>query len=577
MNKNKLETLINAASGKIEADIVLENCKIVDVYSHKIINGNIGIKDGIIIGIGEYKGKRTIDIGGNYITPGFIDGHIHIESSYLSPDELEKLIVPCGTTTIIADPHEIVNVSGLNGMDYMLEAAKNTKLDIKYMLPSCVPATPFENAGAIINAEDMEGHIKEENILGLGEFMNFPGVINADSSVIDKLLLAINENKLIDGHSPGVKGNDLNAYAISGIHTDHECSTIEEMLGRIEKGMYILLREGSACHDLENLIPAVTEANSRRCLFCSDDRQPKTIMEKGHIDNHLRICVKHGINPITAIQMATINAADCFRLTDRGAIAPGLKADLVVLDDLENFNVKKVFINGEEVAEDNKILYEVDKADDSLIRSSFNVKNFNKERLSIKINSGKANIIEIQPGGVVTKKLVKSIITDSNGEFIYSEDNDILKIAVIERHNGTGNIALGLLKGYGLKEGAIALSIAHDSHNIIVVGVNDLDMEYAVEELIKQEGGIILVKDREIIDSMPMPLGGIMSDQSGKWVDRKLKDIHNSAYEILKVSREVEPVMTLCFMSLAVIPELKLTDKGLFDMNKFDFIDLEVK
>lgn len=577
MDKKKLEKLINVASGKKEADLVLKNCKIVDVYSHKIIDGNIAICEDTIIGIGDYKGKEEIDIQGKYIAPGFIDGHIHIESSYLSPTELEKLIVPCGTTTIIADPHEIVNVSGLEGMDYMLDSASKTKLDIKFMLPSCVPASPFENSGAIINAEDMTKHIKYDDILGLGEFMNFPGVINADSFVLDKLILAINEKKLIDGHSPGLMGNDLNAYTMPGIHTEHECSTVEEMLSRIEKGVYILIREGSACHDLEKLIKGVTEENSRRCLFCSDDRQPKTIMDKGHIDNHLRLSVENGINPITAIQMATINAAECFKLTDRGAIAPGLKANIVVLNDLENFEVEKVFINGEKVAENKNILFKTEKADEAPIRSSFNVKDFSKDKLSLKIKSGKANVIEIQEGGVVTKKVVEEININEDGEFVHSKNKDILKVAVIERHHGTGNVSVGLLKGYGLKHGAIALSIAHDSHNIIVVGENDDDMEFAVLELIKQEGGIILVKDKNIIENMPMPLGGIMSDKSGKWVDEKLNLVHDAAYEILKVEKKVEPVMTLCFMSLAVIPELKLTDMGLFDVNKFEFTNIEVK
>ncbi|MDL2310912.1 adenine deaminase, partial [Peptostreptococcaceae bacterium OttesenSCG-928-C18] len=568
MNKQELSALINAATGKIQADIVFKNCKIVDVYNHNIIEGNLGIYNGKILGIGDYEGKEEIDLKGKYIAPGFIDGHIHIESSYLSPEVIGSLLTPCGTTTIIADPHEIVNVCGLNGLDYMLEAAKETKLDIKFMLPSCVPATPFENSGANIKATDMLNHINNENILGLGEFMNFPGVVNADEEVVDKLLVAINNGKLIDGHSPGLTRKELNAYALTGVHNDHECSTVEEMINRIQRGMYVLLRQGSATNDLEVLLDGITEENSRRCVFCSDDRQPKTIMEEGHIDFHLRTTVKRGINPITAIQMASLNAAECFKLYDRGAIAPGLRADIVILEDLEDFKVDSVYISGEKVAENKKYLFDVKKVDNSVVSSSFNVKDFSKEKLKVVIPSRKANIIEIQEGGLVTKKIVEEININENDEFIYSSDKDIVKVAVVERHSGTGNVAVGLLKNYGIKKGAVALSIAHDSHNIIVVGVNDEDMEFAVNELISQNGGIILVNNQKIVESMPMPIGGIMSDQSEIWVDQKLIKIHEAALNELGINGAVEPVMTLCFMSLPVIPEIKITDMGLFDVNK---------
>ncbi|QQK07304.1 adenine deaminase [Miniphocaeibacter halophilus] len=577
MDKLKLKTLIDAAAGRKPCSKVFKNCRIIDVFGHRIIEGNVGIFEDYIVGIGDYEGVEEIDLKGKYLSPGFIDGHIHIESSYLSPEELGSLLVPCGTTTIIADPHEIVNVNGLAGLDYMIDASYNTKLDIKFMIPSCVPATPFENAGAVINAEDMIEHINKEEILGLGEFMNFPGIINGDPMVIDKLNLAIKNGKLIDGHSPGVTGKDLNAYILPGINTEHECSTADEMHERLSKGMYILLREGSACHELRLLIKEVTEENSRRCLFCSDDRQPKTILEEGHIDNHLRISVESGIDPITAIQMASLNAAECFKLHNKGAIAPGYKADLVVLEDLNKFKVEQVYINGEKVAEKGKYLFEIEKVNSDIVRSSFNVKDFTIDKLQLKIPSGKANIIEIQPGGVVTKRVVEEVNIDENKEFIYSEDRDILKVAVVERHKGTGNVATGLLKGYGLKNGAVALSIAHDSHNIIVVGANDKDMYFAVNELVKQNGGIIVVDKEKVIGSMPMPLGGIMSDKSGEWVDKKLSEIHDIAYDNLKINKDVEPIMTLCFMSLAVIPEVKLTDKGLFDVGKFDFIDVEVQ
>lgn len=577
MKKAQLKKLIDVASGREKADLVIKNCKIVDVYNHGIIEGDIAVCDGLVAGIGEYEGKEEVDAKGQYAAPGFIDGHIHIESSYTSPEELGRLSVPCGTTTIIADPHEIVNVCGLDGMEYMLKAAENTALDIKYMLPSCVPATPFEHAGAIIDAEAMKKVIEDENILGLGEFMNYPGVIAGTEDVLDKLMVAYDNKKLIDGHSPNVFGKDLGAYAAARIHTDHECSTVEEMRDRISRGLYILMRQGSACHDLENLLKGLTTENSRRCLLCSDDRQPKTILELGHLDDHLRICVRNGVDPITAIQMASLNAAECYRLEDRGAIAPGLRADIVLLNNLEEFKVSRVMIKGQKVAEDGKYLLPMKKHSIDKVRGHFKVKDFSKDKLKLHLTSNKVNTIDVLPGGVLTAKGQAEIKLDDEGNFVYDENQDVCKVTVVERHQGTGNVAVGLLRNYGIKHGAIAVSIAHDSHNIIAVGVNDDDIECAVNELIKQEGGIVLVKDGEVLDAMPMPIAGIMSDQSGEWVNEKLSSIHKKAHEILKVKEHLEPVMVLTFMSLAVIPEIKLTDMGLFDVTKFDFIDLEVK
>ncbi|HQD50686.1 MAG TPA: adenine deaminase [Defluviitaleaceae bacterium] len=581
MEKSLLKKRIDTAAGRVPADMVIKNCKIIDVYNASIIEGqSIAITDGYIVGIGDYQGKHIIDAQGRYAAPGFIDGHIHIESSYVTPEEIGRLLVPHGTTTIIADPHEIVNVCGLSGLNYMLEAARGTKLDILYMLPSCVPATPFENAGAVMYAESMKEPIKDKRILGLGEFMNYTGVVEAEDDVLDKLQLAINEGKIIDGHSPALAGNALNAYVACGIRTDHECSTVEEMLDRLSRGMYILLREGSACHDLRTLLKAVTPANSRRCLLCSDDRQPETIFRLGHLDNHLRICVEEGLSPIIAVQMASLNAAECYGLLDRGAIAPGLRADIVLLDNLYDFKVHQVFIKGEEVAREGKYLPKIQRHDVSAVQGRFNVKDFSIGRLRLKSHSKKVYVIDLLPGGVVTAKGTAEINLNEKGEFIWRPEQDIAKIAVVERHHGTGNVGLALLRGYGIKAGAVALSIAHDSHNIITVGTNDEDMLLAVEELIKQGGGIILVKDGLVINSMPMVVGGIMSDQSGEWVCEKLTQIHKDAYEQLGISKAVEPVMTLCFMSLAVIslaviPEIKLTDKGLFDITQHAFISIE--
>ena len=578
MEKNLLKKRIDTAAGRSSADLVIKNCKIVDVYNSSVIEGrSIAITDGYIAGIGEYQGKHIIDAKGQYAVPGFIDGHIHIESSYVTPEEIGRLLVPHGTTTIIADPHEIVNVCGMNGMNYMLEASKGTSLDIRYMLPSCVPATPFEHAGAVIDAASMKEPIKDPRILGLGEFMNYPGVVDADDEVLNKLLVAINEGKLIDGHSPSLTGNDLNAYVACGIHTDHECSTVEEMLARLSRGLYILIREGSACHNLRTLLKAVTTANSRRCLLCSDDRQPETILKSGHLDAHLRICLEEGIHPITALQMASLNAAECYGLHDRGAIAPSLRADIVLLDNLNDFNVQRVFIKGKEVARDGRYLPKVHRYDISAVRGSFHVKDFSIEKLRLKIKSKQVNVIDILPGGVVTAKCTAEITLNNKGEFVWHPDQDIVKAAVVERHQDTGNVALALLRGYGIKSGAVALSIAHDSHNIITVGTNDEDMAFAVENLVKQGGGIILVKNRKVINFMPMVVGGIMSDQSGEWVSDQLTQIHKDAHDQLGINKEVEPIMTLCFMSLAVIPEIKLTDMGLFDVTQNKFIPNEAR
>ena len=578
MNEREaLAHLIDVAAGRVPADTVIQNCKVIDVYSGEIVEGDIALCDGKIAGIGRYEGRKTVDAQGLYAAPGFIDSHIHIESSYVSPEEISRLLVPHGGTTIIADPHEIVNVCGLRGLDYMIEAAKGTALDIKYMMPSCVPATPFEHSGAVIDAAAMQAPIDRAEILGLGEFMNFPGVIGADGPTLDKLVLAQRHGKLVDGHAPAVNGKDLNAYACTGILADHECATVEEMHERIRCGMYVMLREGSACHNLRTMLKGVTPGNAHRCVLCSDDRQPKTMLHEGHLDNHLRICVEEGLDPITAIRMATLNAAQCFRLYDRGAIAPGKRADIVLLEDLKDFRVRKVWTAGKLTAEDGRYLPEVRHTDISAVKGSVIVKDFSADKLKMHLTSGHVNVIGILPGGVVTQKQTADVQLDEEGNFVRDPAADLVKVAVVERHQSTGNVAVGFLRGYGIQSGAVALSIAHDSHNIIVVGVSDEEMAFAVEQLRAQEGGIVLVRDGKVTESMPMPIAGLMSDQSGEWVDKKLTAIHEKAYHELGVNADVEPVMTLCFMSLAVIPEVKLTDMGLFDVTKFSFIPLEAE
>lgn len=575
-DRQSVKKIIDVAAGRIPADLVIRNSRIIDVYNCRIIeNKDIAIVDGIIAGIGDYEGNKVVDAEGAYASPGFIDGHIHIESSYVTPEEMGRLVTPHGTTTIIADPHEIVNVAGLDGMRYMLDAAKHTKLDIKYMLPSCVPATPFEHSGADILAKDMGDIINDEDILGLGEFMNFVGVAAGDDMVVDKLVVCKNAGKIIDGHSPGLSGKGLNAYMAAGIRDDHECETVEDALERISGGMYVMLREGSACHNLRTLLKAVTTDNDRRFILCSDDRQPKTILELGHLDNHLSICVEEGVDALHAIRMASLNAAECFELNDRGAIAPGLRADIVLLKDLTSFEASKVYIAGEQVADEGKYLFEVKRTDMSAVTGSFDVRDFSASKLKLHLKSGKVKVIDILPGGVVTGKGTAEVNIDENGDFVYDPSQDIVKVAVVERHHGTGDVGVALLRGYGIKHGAIAVSIAHDSHNIITVGTNDNDIEFAVNSLIGQQGGIVLVRDGKVIDSMPFVVGGIMTDKSGEWVSEHLSRIHDNAFKELGISGEVEPVMTLCFMSLPVIPSLKLTDMGLFDVDNFKFTSVE--
>ena len=468
-----------------------------------------------------------------------------------------------------------MNVCGIRGLDYMIEAAKGTKLDIRYMMPSCVPATPFETSGAVIGAAEMAGPLTRPEILGVGEFMNFPGVLACDDAVLDKLVLGQENGMPVDGHAAGLSGNALSAYAAARIVADHECDNAEEALARLERGMYVMLREGSACRNIRRNLKAVTPENSRRFLLCSDDRQPKTMLTLGHLDNHLRICVEEGIDAVTAVRMATLNAAECFGMKDRGAIAPGYRADIVLLDDLKDFHVNRVWIAGELCAEEGRYLPEIRRTDITPVRASVVLRDFTADKLRMHLKSDHVNTIRILPGGVVTAKSTARVRVDGSGDFVYDPAQDIVKAAVVERHVGSGNVAVGFLEDYGLKEGAVAVSIAHDSHTIIAVGVSNEEIAAAVRALETQEGGVVLIRDGRVLDSMPMPIAGLMSDRSGEWVRERLEAIHRKAHDLLGVSPAVEPVMTLTFMSLAVIPEIKLTDKGLFDVTRFDFIPLE--
>ena len=572
MNKHMLKDMIDVARGDKKASLVLKNCNVINVFTNEIIQGDIAIWNDKIVGIGKYFGEVEMDLTGTYIVPGFIDGHVHIESSMVSPSQFAKAVVPCGTTTVIADPHEIGNVKGLDGIKYILKDSENIPLDVQIMLPSCVPATSFENSGAVLKADDLKKLINEDRVLGLGELMNYPGVINGDDDVLDKILMA--GDKLIDGHGPVIEGKKLNAYAVSGVRTDHECTTIKEMEDRLRVGMYILIREGSATKNLRTLIGEVNKNNINRCLFCTDDKHPEDILENGHIDNNIRLAVKEGIEPIDAIKMATINAAQCYKLKGKGAIAPGYIADLVVIDDLKSLNILKVFKEGKIVAEKGEPLFDVQPSDIHKVENTVNIKDFTMDKLEINLKSDKANVIELLPHNVVTKK-VKEKVNVVNGKFV-SDGKDILKVAVIERHKGTGNVGLGLVKNFQLRNGAIASTIAHDSHNLIVIGDNDEDMAQAVEEIRRIGGGLTLVSEKKILKNLPLEIGGIMSKKPLKEVSKELKEMIEIAYEKLHVNRDLEPFMTLAFIALPVIPEIKVTDLGLFDVTNFKFIDISL-
>lgn len=568
--KEDLRNLIHKAKGQQESELVLKNANIINVFTGEIIHSNVAIDNGTIVGIGDYSGTVEIDLDGAYLSPGFVDSHVHIESSMSSPSQFAKVIVPRGITSIIADPHEIANVKGLDGIRYIIDESKKTPLDVYIALPSCVPATNFENAGAILLAEDLATLLNEDSVICLGEMMDYPGVINADDKILDKLVLA--KDMIIDGHGPMITGKDLNAYVVAGVKTEHESSTLKEAEERLRLGMYILLREGSAARDLGNLISLVNKDNLRRFLFCTDDKHPEDLIREGSIDYNIKLAIQKGLNPIDAIRIATLNACECYGLKKKGAIAPGYRADLVVIDDLEEINIKMVFKDGKLVAQNNEPLFDPQPYLPEYMKNSVKIANIKIEDLDLHINGETANVIGVIPDSLVTDKLVLKIDSDNN-IFKYG-DNDILKLVVVERHKGTGNIGIGLIKGFNIKSGAIGSTIAHDSHNILVVGDNDRDILLAIKELEKIGGGITIVSNGSVLKSLPLEIGGIMTSGDIKKTNNTLKDMILISHNELKVNPKIDPFMTLAFMALPVIPKLKLTDVGLFDVEEFKFIPI---
>lgn len=571
--EGNIKNIIDVAAGREKAELVIKNAKIINVFTEEIIEGDIAIIQGKIAGIGSYEGDKEVDVKGKYIAPGLIDGHVHVESSMVTPGQFARAVVPRGTTTIIADPHEIANVLGIEGIKYILDESKNIPLDVFMMLPSCVPATSFETSGAKLLAKDLQELIDNERVLGLGELMDYPGVISGDREVINKIIMA--GNKIKDGHGPNIKGKELNAYVAAGIKTEHECTTIEEMIDRLRLGMYIQIREGSAARNLKDLIGGVNRGNLRRVLFCTDDRHPEDILLDGHIDNNVRLAIKNGIDPIHAIKMATINTAECYRLYDRGAIAPGYIADFIIVDDLNNFNIQGVFKGGERIDKNHKAFINIEYTTSSNIMDTVNLPPINKDMLQIKMESDIANVIKLQPHSLVTKKVVRKVEVE-NGYFKFHNKLDILKLVVIERHRGSGNIGLGLVENFKLENGAIASTIAHDSHNLILVGDNDGDILIAIEEIRRIGGGVAIASGGRVVKSLALPIAGLMSNKSLEDVNQELKTMQRLVRE-MGINEDIDPFMTLAFLALPVIPEIKLTDRGLFDVTSFDFIDIDIK
>lgn len=568
-----MSDIINVARGLEKADLVIKNANIVNVLSEEIHKGDIAICDGVIAGIGEnYSGEKEIDINGAYVTPSFIDGHVHLESTMMLPKEFAKTVLPAGTTTVIIDPHEISNVLGLHGISFMHEAVKNLPMNVYTMLPSCVPATPFETSGFDLNSYDLSLLIDKPWVLGIAEMMNFPGVLNRDKNVMAKLELAKSRGKRIDGHAPYLSGKDLCGYIASGVKSDHECTTPEEAIEKLRLGVYVMIREGTAAKDLDALIPVLKTSNTRKCIFVTDDRHPADLKE--HINGMVRRVVEAGVDPIKAVQVASLNTAEYFGLKDLGAIAPGYKADLLVLPDLKSFRPDIVLKDGKVVAQDGKLAVEIPDSDAISTRNSVNVRWITMDDFKIPAEGDglkKVRALEVIPHQLITKSVLSDVkVVDGNA--VSNVETDTLKICVIERHRATGNIGKGFVKGFNLKCGAIASTVAHDSHNMIVIGTNDFDMYTAAVALIKCQGGKVVVKDGEIISQLPLPIAGLMSDREFDFVVEKCDELNKAAHSI---GCELEdPFMTMGFLSLPVIPELKITDKGVFDTNKFDFVDI---
>ncbi len=565
-------------TGRAPAELRIDNARIVDVFSGEIHAGSVCVGAGRILGFSDREAKEVVDAQGGYLLPGLIDGHVHIESSMLCPARFAETVLPFGTTTVMADPHEIANIKGMAGLRYMLEASRGLPLSVKVMLSSCVPALPVEDAGAVLTAEELAPLMDDPDVGGLAEMMNVPGLLGGDPDVLAKLELARAAGKVVDGHSPMLTGADLDAYAGLGVSTDHECTTPEELKERVARGMYVLLREGSAGREVLRLLPGLTPENQRRCLFCTDDRQPADILERGHINGILRMAVEAGLDPVAAVRMATLNAAECYGMRDRGGIAPGRRADLVLVKDFKGFEVSACWAGGELVAREGRMTRSLAMLDPGELRSSIRLAEFSANPFSVKVPSGKARVIGLLPHSLLTECRVQEVKTGADGEVELADNPGLLKIAVLERHHATGKIGVGLLDAqYGLQGGAIATTIAHDSHNIVTAGDNEADMLAAVREVERIGGGIVMVSGGKVLDELPLPIGGLMSDRPAEEVAEKLKALLALADSHYHIWEGADAFMTLSFLALPVIPKFKITARGLFDGETFSFVEVDAE
>lgn len=564
---------INASLGNIKPTLVLKNASVINVFDGSIEEGDIALFNDTIVGIGNFNGINEIDCSGQFAAPGFIDSHVHIESSMVTPEVFSKIVIKHGVTSVIADPHEIANVMGSNGISLMLKYAQKAIIDVYFMLPSCVPAAPFEDNAGILDADELSKFKYNDKILGLGEVMDVASVMNCSKNMMDKLTLR--EDMIIDGHCPGISEKDLNAYIVSGVKTDHECIDKEEAEKKIRRGMYVLIREGSAAKNLEALIPAVTDKNYSRFLFCTDDRHIQDLSGEGSIDFCIRKAVKLGMDPVRAITLASFNAAMCYGLKNKGAIAPGYKADIVIFDDINDINIRTVIKNGKlyKNNEDENLPCDEMKKLDS-IKTFMNLEYIDKDVFKIKKKSDYVNVIKLIPHSIRTDKCVHEVEAE-DGIVKCVHGDDILKIAVFERHRNTGKKGVGYIEGMGLKGCSIAQTIAHDSHNVIVVGDNDGDMAIAVNSIINIDGGIVVVSGGKLIEYLSLPVGGLMTTDDEQIVLKSINALYNAVRKY-GLKNEFDPFLTLGFLALPVIPEIKITARGLFDYNKFDFIDLFV-
>ena len=559
--KNKIaqrQRLIQVATGKILASLVFKNATYVNVFTNELLTCDIAVVDGFIAGIGSYSGVEEIDCTNKILLPGFMDAHIHLESSLVNPAEFTKAVLPHGTTSVFTDPHEIANVMGTDGIEFMLQATEGLPIDVNFMLPSCVPATLHDESGANLDYKSIESFYKNPRVRGLAEMMNFVGVVNHDFDVVAKIVSAQSYGKIVDGHAPNLNLSNINAYIGSGIYSDHECSDLEDALSKIKLGLHVMIREGTAAHNLETLIPLLTEKYYSRCMFCTDDKHPSSLLETGHIDYIVKKAISLGVNPIIAVKAASYNVARYFSMNEQGAIAPGFICDLLVIDNFENFNIERVYKNGILVAENGiSKEFSIPQIDKKLEKKAHNTFNISPLSLSDFEDSSLKSIIGIVNGEIIT--------TDEGTASCINLNEDILKIAVVERHKNTKHIGIGYIKGYGLKEGAVATSISHDSHNIIVVGTNESDMVAAVNRIIGLNGGIVVMNKGQVVAELPLAIAGIMSDDTMICVNEKLECAKEKAYN-LGVGRGIDPFMTLSFMALPVIPVLRITTKGVFDV-----------